>query len=208
MNFIRRISDTVLGHFLLRLKRSVDKITAQFGAACFCFKGLDHEGVWSLSRAVGRRGDSCFQFIRELERSCSSHGLSPGIEVSPRYHLDIHLSIRTNGLIAVPPFKAKHRSRATAGNTLTSNRTCAKYGLSDVIIEVARQRDQVFRVQRSARHQHALARAQFDFTQIEMLEPCVIMPLREGTYSPRLMRKRKTTSERYGLPRAAGNVFS
>src|SRR3569623_3444163 len=104
---------------------------------------------------------------------------------------------RTNRLIAVPPLSAKQRSLATIGSTATSSRTCAKFGLSGLIIEVGRQRDEIFRMQLPAWRQHALALAKIHLGQLKMRQPLMLMPLGQRQEKPLHLHARTSHKKRH-----------
>src|SRR4051812_17553763 len=90
---------------------------------------------------------------------------------------------RTKRLMAVPPFRAKQVSFATSGIVRTSSAAWRRY-CSDAAIEVLRHGDVVFCVQLAAAHEHALAFAMVDAGVVELLQPSVIVAVREPEEQP------------------------
>src|ERR1700722_5391140 len=85
---------------------------------------------------------------------------------------------RTKRLMAVPPLSAKLVSAARSGIVRTSSAAWRRY-CSDAAIKLLRHRDVVFAVQLAAADETALAFAKVDARAVELLQPGVIVALRE-----------------------------
>jgi hypothetical protein len=91
--------------------------------------------------------------------------------------------LRMKRLIAVPPLSAKSFSAATNGRTWISNAACRRYR-SATGIEIRRHGDVEFRIELSTALQHPLARPQIYLAAVDLLQPCMIVPLRKPEEEP------------------------